>query len=669
MCGIFGYVGHRDATPLVLDGLSRIAYRGYDSAGIAVIDSAGALAVRKAAGKLDNLLDLVRRDPLSGNLGLGHTRWATHGPPTEVNAHPHLDSSGGVAVIHNGIIENHRELRARLLADGHAFSSATDTEVIPHLIEHYLLTGLSFVESVRRAAGELRGAHAVACMHTQSPDVLVTLRIGNAGGVAVGYGAGEMFVASDLPAMVSHTSTIRPLEPGELAVVHAEGCDVTTLAGERVNARKQTVNITPIAAAKGGHRHFMLKEIMEQPEAAMSALRGRLEFAPEDVVLDEIPLSDRELRELGRVVFVGMGTTLHACMVGARLTELLARVPATAENASEFRYRDPVVDEHTLVVGVTQSGETADTLEAMHRGAEAGGRVLAITNTAGSQASRQAEGTILLHSGPEISVASSKTFVNSMVAMYLLAVRLGAARGALGAAEHRRFPSLASGRGDHSAAQRARDQRRVLQDVRQFDGGDVPVGGAARRGARLGAADVAEHVETLSRLPGLLGEALDLNAGAFPSLATAYAKARRFLFLGRGLLEPIAREGALKLKELSYIHAEGMPAAEMKHGPIALIDGDTPVVALMLRDALYDKMASNVSEVRARSGKVIGIVTAGDTDAAGLVDDVIYAPPCPPTLAPMVAAAAVQLFAYHMAVLLGNDVDQPRNLAKSVTVE
>ena len=615
MCGIFGYVGHRDATPLVLDGLSRIAYRGYDSAGIAVIDSAGALAVRKAAGKLDNLLDLVRRDPLSGNLGLGHTRWATHGPPTEVNAHPHLDSSGGVAVIHNGIIENHRELRARLLADGHAFSSATDTEVIPHLIEHYLLTGLSFVESVRRAAGELRGAHAVACMHTQSPDVLVTLRIGNAGGVAVGYGAGEMFVASDLPAMVSHTATIRPLEPGELAVVHAEGCDVTTLAGERVNARKQTVNITPIAAAKGGHRHFMLKEIMEQPEAAMSALRGRLEFAPEDVVLDELPLSDRELRELGRVVFVGMGTTLHACMVGARLTELLARVPATAENASEFRYRDPVVDEHTLVVGVTQSGETADTLEAMHRGAEAGGRVLAITNTAGSQASRQAEGTILLHSGPEISVASSKTFVNSMVTMYLLAVRLGAARGA------------------------------------------------------LGAADVAEHVETLSRLPGLLGEALDLNAGAFPSLATAYAKARRFLFLGRGLLEPIAREGALKLKELSYIHAEGMPAAEMKHGPIALIDGDTPVVALMLRDALYDKMASNVSEVRARSGKVIGIVTAGDTEAAGLVDDVIYAPPCPPTLAPMVAAAAVQLFAYHMAVLLGNDVDQPRNLAKSVTVE
>ena len=615
MCGIFGYVGHRDATPLVLDGLSRIAYRGYDSAGIAVIDSAGALAVRKAAGKLDNLLDLVRRDPLSGNLGLGHTRWATHGPPTEVNAHPHLDSSGGVAVIHNGIIENHRELRARLLADGHAFSSATDTEVIPHLIEHYLLTGLSFVESVRRAAGELRGAHALACMHTQSPDVLVTLRIGNAGGVAVGYGAGEMFVASDLPAMVSHTSTIRPLEPGELAVVHAEGCDVTTLAGERVNARKQTVNITPIAAAKGGHRHFMLKEIMEQPEAAMSALRGRLEFAPEDVVLDELPLSDRELRELGRVVFVGMGTTLHACMVGARLTELLARVPATAENASEFRYRDPVVDEHTLVVGVTQSGETADTLEAMHRGAEAGGRVLAITNTAGSQASRQAEGTILLHSGPEISVASSKTFVNSMVAMYLLAVRLGAARGA------------------------------------------------------LGAADVAEHVETLSRLPGLLGEALDLNAGAFPSLATAYAKARRFLFLGRGLLEPIAREGALKLKELSYIHAEGMPAAEMKHGPIALIDGDTPVVALMLRDALYDKMASNVSEVRARSGKVIGIVTIGDADAAGLVDDVIYAPPCPPTLAPMVAAAAVQLFAYHMAVLLGNDVDQPRNLAKSVTVE
>ena len=615
MCGIFGYLGYQDATPIVLAGLERLAYRGYDSAGVAVIDEAGHVAVRKTTGKLGNLTELVSRDPISGRCGVGHTRWATHGPPSDANAHPHLDGTGEVVVVHNGIVENYLELKQRLIADGHEFTSATDTEVIPHLVQELLARGHSLEEAVRLAAAELRGAHAIACLHAASPDTLVVLRIGNAGGVSVGYGSGEMFVASDLPALLPVTTSITSLEPGQVAVVHPEGCDVLTLDGARVKASRQTISMNPVAAAKGGHKHFMLKEIMEQPEAAMSGLRGRLAFAPPAVTLDELPFSTREVRSFSRAVFLGMGTTLYATQVGARLTERLARLPAVADDASEFRYRDPVVDEHTLVIAVTQSGETADTLEALHLAAQAGGRTVAITNVAGSQADRNAEATILIQAGPEIGVASTKTFINSMTAMLLLAVHLGARRG-------------------------------MLDD-----------------------ADVAGHIETVSRLPALLGEGLELNRGAYEKLAVAYIKARRFLFLGRGLLEPIAREGALKLKEISYIHAEGMAAAEMKHGPIALIDEETPVVALAPRDALYDKMLGNISEVRARGGKVIAVATAGDDAIAKQVDDVLWVPECPPLLTPMLTVVPLQLFAYHTAVRLGNDVDQPRNLAKSVTVE
>ncbi|MCH7481498.1 MAG: glutamine--fructose-6-phosphate transaminase (isomerizing) [Chloroflexi bacterium] len=612
MCGIFGYLGYRDAAPVVLAGLERLAYRGYDSAGVAVIDGAGRMEVRKSAGKLANLTQLLEREPLSGTCGLGHTRWATHGVPSDANAHPHVDGTGEVVVVHNGIVENYIELKARLTAGGHEFTSATDTEIIPHLIQELLARGHSLPEAVRLAAAELRGAHAIACMHAGSPETMIALRIGNAGGVSVGFGSGEMFVASDLPALLPLTTSVAPLEPGQMAIVTPEGCEMLELDGTRIDAVRQTVAMSPIAAAKGGHRHFMLKEIMEQPESAMSCLRSRLTFTPPSVTLDELPFGPTDI---SRVVFLGMGTTQYATRVGARMMEQLARLPATAEDASEFRYRDPVVDATTLAVGVSQSGETADTIEAMHLARQGGARTLAITNVAGSQAERGAEATLLMHAGPEIGVASTKTFVNSMLVMYLLAAHLGHARGA-------------------------------LTD-----------------------ADAAAHVDAASRLPALLGEALDLNQGIYERFAASYARARRFLFLGRGLLDPIAREGALKLKEISYIHAEGMAAAEMKHGPIALIDEETPVVAIALRDALYEKMLGNISEVKARGGVVIALATAGDDAIEALVDDVLWVPPCPPLLAPMLAAVPMQLFAYHMAVHLGNDVDQPRNLAKSVTVE
>ena len=615
MCGIFGYLGHRDAAPLVMDGLARLAYRGYDSAGVAVMDISGRLSIRKAPGKLENLTAAIGEAPVFGTRGLGHTRWATHGGPTEINAHPHLDGTGKVVIVHNGIVENYLELKQRLVAAGHEFTSATDTEVIPHLIQDHLARGIHFAEAVRLAANELRGAHAIACLHTGSPDEMVTLRIGNAGGVAVGHGDGEMFIASDLPALLPMTSSVTALEPGELAIVNPEGCEVLTLEGAPVDASRLQLTLNPVAAAKGGFKHYMLKEIMDQPEAAVSALRGRISFSPEAITLDEVALSAQQALDLQRVVFLGMGTSLNASDVGARMMEKLARVSARAENASEYRYRDPVVDSNSLVVAVTQSGETADTLEAMHQAAAGGAKTIAITNSEGSQASRSADSSMLMHAGLEIGVASTKTFINAMVAMYLLATHVGVLRGV------------------------------VSPDA------------------------VAGHVEAVSALPGLLGDAIALNEANYTALAAKYAKAKRFLFLGRGLSEPIAREGALKLKEISYIHAEGMAAAEMKHGPIALVDQETPVVVLAPRDRLYEKILGNISEVRARGGRVIAIAQVGDERIASESDDVLWLPECPELLWPMVATIPAQLFAYHMAINFGNDVDQPRNLAKSVTVE
>lgn len=615
MCGIFGYLGPQDAAGVVLDGLERLAYRGYDSAGVAVIDDAGHLEMRKAAGKLDNLLRLVEREPLSGQRGIGHTRWATHGPPSDVNAHPHLDGGGEVVVVHNGIVENYMELRDRLAANGHVFSSATDTEVIPHLIQELLAEGVALEEAVRLAARQLRGAHAIACMHARTPETLVAVRVGHAGGISIGGGNGEMFVSSDLPALAPLTSSVTFLRPGEVAVVNPDECSLMTLDGRAAAAAWRTLNLNSVAAEKGGYKHFMLKEIMEQPESAMSVLRGRLSFSPEQVTLDELPFSGAEAAGLSRAVFLGMGTSVYAGHVGARYLETLARIPATAANAAEFRYWDPVVDERTLAVAVTQSGETADTLEALHEARLRGARTIAITNVEGSQASRDAECALLMHAGAEIGVASTKTLVNSMAAMYLLACVLGRQRGVLD---------------EEQSARRAQE---------------------------------------VTQLPALLGDALDLAEQSAPRVLAHYLDARRFLFIGRGLLEPIAREGALKLKEISYIHAEGMPAAEIKHGSIALIDAGTATAALVPTNDLYEKTLANVAQVRARGGRVIAIAASGNQDVRQHADDVLWMPDAPYLLQPIVAAVPVQLFAYRMADLLGNDIDQPRNLAKSVTVE
>ena len=617
MCGIFGYTGLREASSILLDGLMHLSYRGYDSAGVAVVDDFGHLSIRRAAGKLDNLRRLVENEPVTGRQGIGHTRWATHGPASNVNAHPHTDGTGEVVVVHNGIVENYVELRSRLTANGHTFLSQTDTEIIPHMIEELLGDGLPFEEAVRLAAGQLRGAHAIACMHARTPETLVVARIGNAGGIAVGAGDSEMLVASDLPALANDAATAVFLEPGESAVVRPEGFELRRLDGRLSTRALRPVGVSGGAAAKGGYKHFTLKEIHEQPDSAMGALQGRIGFSQGEARLDEVmlPFTDAEAAGLTRVVFLGMGTSIHAGMVGARYMETLARIPAFVESAADFPYRDPVLDEHTLVVGVTQSGETADTLQALHEARARGARTAAITNVPESEATRIVEHPLLMHAGHEVGVASTKTMINSMVVMYLTACALGRQRGAL-------------------------NEKRT-----------------------------AHRVDEVTRLPTLLGAAIEMTELGADAIAQRYLDARRFLFLGRGLMEPVAREGALKMKETSYIHAEGMSAAEMKHGPIALIDAETPVVAVAPRNPLYEKMLISMSEVRAREGKVIAIATVGSTEIASHADDVLWIPECPPLLQPMVAVAPLQLLAYRTADLLGNDVDQPRNLAKSVTVQ
>jgi glucosamine--fructose-6-phosphate aminotransferase (isomerizing) len=501
------------------------------------------------------------------------------------------------------------------MSQGHTFASSTDSEVICHLVEEHVTSGQPFVDAVRLAASELKGAHGIASLSADEPDTMVALRVGNAGGVSVGYGQGEMYLSSDLPTLLPLTTRVVSLPPGEIAIIRPGGTTYQSLDGTSVEHEPQVFAANPVTAAKGGYRHFMLKEIIDQPEAAMSTLRGRITFNPQGLTLDEVPFSTEEIQELNRVTLLGMGTSNLAAQVGARLIESLARIPATAENSSEFRYRGPVADAKTLVVSVVQSGETADTLEAMHEGMRSGARTLTICNVDGSQATRLAEGTILMHAGPEVGVAASKTFTNSMLCLYLLALHLGREKGVLDAAE------------------------------------------------------VCEHVQDLELLPGLMAKALELNENTYERLAAKYAQSKRFLFIGRGLLEPIAKEGALKLKEISYIHAEGFPAAELKHGPIALVDPETPVVALTPQGTLYDKMMSNISEVKARSGPVIALATEGDVEIAKHVDDVLWMPSSPPFLVPMIAALPLQLLAYHTAVYCGCDVDQPRNLAKSVTVE
>ena len=613
MCGIVGYCGSDPALPIILASLQRLEYRGYDSAGVAVLDSTGAVAVRKSAGRLADLVAEVKSG-LPGTVGIGHTRWATHGKPTQSNAHPHTDGSGKVAVVHNGIVENYRELKQGLAVNGHDFVSETDSEVIPHLIADFLASGASLEEATRQTGKLLAGAHAIAAVSAGEPDRIVGMRIGHAGGLAVGYGRGATFLASDLPAIAGAAEEVLYLEAGEVATVTGSGARITDLDGAAVERGRQPVAHDPAAVAKGPYKHFLMKEMMEQPETLMSALRDRVDFERMRIVLDDFPFSADQVRAFDRVVVLGMGTSFNSAQVGRMMIERLARLPAEADNAAEFRYRDPVLSPSTLVVSVGQSGETVDTLVAMKEAKERGAAQITICNVPGSEATRLADYSLLINAGPEIAVASTKTFVGSMACLYLLGAHLGVLRG-------------------------------VLSDEQ-----------------------VRGLIEDVVHLPTLVGDVLS-GPTNYPALARKFAHNSDFLILGRGINYPTAMEGALKLKEISYIHAEGYQGGEMKHGPIALIDDQMPVAAIVLKDRLYDKMMNNVDQVKAREGRLVAIATEGDELVKEKTPDVIYVPPVSELLSPIVAVVPLQLLAYHIAVRLGADVDQPRNLAKTVTVE
>ncbi len=614
MCGIVGYVGPGDAARVVVEGLRRLEYRGYDSAGLAVIQD-GQLAVRRDVGKIDRLEQRLAESPVRGTIGLGHTRWATHGVPCEANAHPHLDCTATIVVVHNGIVENYAPLKEQLIAAGHTFHSQTDTEVIVHLIEQYMdREGASLTEATRRAFGALQGAHAIVVLSAREPDKLIAARIGNAGGVTVGYGDQEMFVASDIPALLPHTRRMAFLDSREMAVVTRDGVRYLRLDGTPMTKGVQEIPWDPISAAKGGYKHFMLKEIHEQAVTVTDAIRERVDFDAHRVRLPELDPLAETMRRADKVYSVACGTAWHAALVGKFMIEQLARLRVEVDYGSEFRYRQPILDDRTLLLAVTQSGETVDTLAAMEEARERGVPTIAVVNVIGSQAGRLADGAIYMHAGLEIGVAATKTFTSQMVCQYLLALYLAQVRGTLTPAQ------------------------------------------------------IAPLLQDLASLPNLVGEML-ADTGLYEELAAGYFKRENFLYLGRGVNYPIALEGALKLKEISYIHAEGYPAGEMKHGPIALIDERMPVVAIALQDHVYDKMVANIEQVKARGGTVIALVSPGDESLAAQADHVIHVPRTSPLLTPVLTALPMQLLAYHIAVRRGADVDQPRNLAKSVTVE
>ena len=614
MCGIIGYIGPQPVLPVLVEGLRRLEYRGYDSAGVALIDD-GRLDVRRSAGKLARLEEVLAANPIAGASGLGHTRWATHGRPTEENAHPHRDCTGRLVVVHNGIIENYLELKSALEAEGHRFVTETDTEIVAHLVEREM-RGDGLEAAVGRALAQLRGLFAIVLMSADDPGTIVAAR--NGPPVVVGLGDGETFVASDVPAILSHTRDVVFLDDGEIAVLTRNGVKFTDLSGTPHERAPQRVTWDPVMAERAGYKHFMLKEIFEQPRAIGETLVGRLSASRAAVTLDEIRLDDDLLSRVERLQVVACGTSWHAGLVGKFLIEQLARVPVEVDYGSEFRYRDPIIGQRTLTVAITQSGETADTLAALREARAKGASCLAICNVVGSMATREAQGVIYTHAGPEIGVASTKAFTTQLVALYLLALHLARVKGTLSEA------------------------------VRQA------------------------HLDALARLPMVVEQVLKTDS-VIEEIAARFYTRSDFLFLGRGIHYPIALEGALKLKEISYIHAEGYPAGEMKHGPIALIDEQMPVVALMPRDAVYEKMLGNVQEAKARGGTVIALATEG---APGL--DKVLQPdrdawiPLPESAAltsPVVATIPLQLLAYHVAVRRGCDVDQPRNLAKSVTVE
>ncbi len=627
MCGIVGYVGKKkEVVPVILEGLRRLEYRGYDSAGIAVGGTGDGLQLRRAPGKLRRLEEVLRDQPLQGTFGIGHTRWATHGRPTEENAHPHRDCTGRLVVVHNGIVENYLALKRELTAQGHKFATETDTEIIAHLIEQEFSDArssdrqLRLEDAVRRAVRRLTGAFAISVLSADDPDKIVAARFGPP--VVIGVGDGEYFVASDVPGILHHTRDLYFLADGDMAVLTCSGVALTDFDGKPIDRPLQHIQWDPIQAEKGGYKHFMQKEIFEQPRAITDTTLGRISLDTGKVFLDEMKIPGEAFQEARKIHIAACGTSWHAATAGKFMIERLARLPVEVDYASEFRYRDPILDAKTIGLLITQSGETADTLAAQREMIARGVPTVAICNVVGSMVTREARGTIYTHAGPEIGVASTKAFTAQLVALFLFAMHLAQVRGTLDA-----------------------DESRVL-------------------------------LEALTRLPGKVKEILSSCDAECEPLARQYATARDFLYLGRGIHYPIALEGALKLKEISYIHAEGYPAGEMKHGPNALIDETLPVVVLATRDEnnrdsvmRYEKTLSNIQEVTARSGKVIAVATEGDQHIAQLVDHVLFVPTAPELLQPVLDAIPLQLLAYHIAVRRGCDVDQPRNLAKSVTVE
>ncbi|MBL0226557.1 MAG: glutamine--fructose-6-phosphate transaminase (isomerizing) [Geobacteraceae bacterium] len=609
MCGIVGYIGGQQATPIILDGLRKLEYRGYDSAGIATLNG-GESGIRRSEGKLVNLDNLLRDHPLAGSIGIGHTRWATHGRPSEINAHPH--KAGPVILVHNGIIENYLQLKEQLKQAGHTFKSETDTEVIAHLVEEKLTSEVDFEKAVRLALSELRGAYAVCILNEQEPGTLIAAKLGSP--MVVGLGQGEFLVASDIPAILAHTREMVFMEDGEMVVFRNGEAAFSTIAGERLDKKPRHIDWSPLMAEKGGFKHFMLKEIHEQPRAVRDTIAGRLLEEEGDVYLEDLAFSDRQLAAVKRVVIVACGTSWHAALVGKFYLEGYCRIPVEVDIASEFRYRNPVIDEQTLVMVISQSGETADTLAALREAKSRGAVVMAVCNVVDSSIAREAGSVIYTHAGPEIGVASTKAFVTQLTALYLFTIRMGRATCSID----------------------------------------------SHTGHRM--------IAALKQVPPLLEEVLKLNA-VTERIAKKYMNARDFLYLGRGRNFPIALEGALKLKEISYIHAEGYPAGEMKHGPIALIDEDVPVVMLVPKNSSYEKTLSNMEEVIARGGRVIALCSKGDAEIGKQAEDIIQIPSLDEDLDPLLLSVPLQLLAYHISVLKGTDVDQPRNLAKSVTVE
>lgn len=613
MCGIVAYIGGQDATPIVVDGLKKLEYRGYDSAGIAILDD-GKIEIRRAAGKVALLETLIEKNPVQGTTGIGHTRWATHGAPSELNAHPHLGMAGRIVIVHNGIVENYLSLKEELVSEGVVFKSETDTETIAHLIEIFYNETNDLTAAVQKALKMIKGAHGLVVMSTVEPEKLIAARLGNAGGVALGIGENEMFIASDIPAIMGHTRKIVFLESGQFAIVRRDGFSIHDLEGNPVNSEIQNIPWDPIFAEKGKYRHFMQKEIHEQVRSLSDTLSGRVDFQDYQIILPGLNLNKEKAQKIKKIFITACGTAAYAGMVGKYLIEHIARIPVEVIVASEFRYCDPILEDGTVVLAISQSGETADTLAAMEEARKKGATLWSIVNAIGSQAIRIADGYISMQVGPEIGVASTKAFTAPILDLYMIAVYLADLRGTID-----------------------RDRR-------------------------------LELVKDLLTVPSLVEKALE-NDRAVKQIANRYKDIKGALYIGRGVNMPIAYEGALKLKEISYIHAEGYPAGEMKHGPIALVDKDLPVVVIATQDPWYDKVISQIEQAKARSGKVLAVATEGDELIPTIADEIFWIPKTPWLLSPAVTIIPLQLFAYHIAAFRGLDIDQPRNLAKSVTVE